>query len=228
MIKAKTDKEAAFWNKFAKYYDDFMRRTYQNQYKDMLKMMADKLDNNKTVLEIGTGTGNIAISIASNAKEIMACDISTQMIKIAEEKARARKIDNIVFSVQDAYSFDFPDNSFDVVVLCNVLHIVRYPEKLLFSIKRVLKQEGVLIAPTYCHGQNIASHIMSRIMSVAGFRAHSRWSVHSLQAFLQDHDYIILKSMLLKSKPPMLYIVCRKACASEDYGLCSNSRPAGA
>jgi ubiquinone/menaquinone biosynthesis C-methylase UbiE len=206
----RADKEAAFWNRFAKYYDRFMNRIYQTQYKDILKMMADELGKDKTVLEIGTGTGDIAINISSKVKEVTACDLSSRMIELAKEKAHAKQIDNITFSVQDAYSLDFPDNYFDVVVACNMLHVVQEPEKVLSTIKRVLKQDGIIIAPTYCHGQNSSSRAVSKIMSIFGFRAYSRWSAESLQAFFTARGYYIIKNLLLKSTPPLLYIVCQK------------------
>ncbi|NSW89364.1 MAG: hypothetical protein HPY74_01560 [Firmicutes bacterium] len=43
MTKTKADKEAIFWNKFAKYYDCFMNCIYKTKYKDILKMMNDEL-----------------------------------------------------------------------------------------------------------------------------------------------------------------------------------------
>lgn len=209
-MKAKSNQEAAFWNRFAKYYDRFMNRIYQTQYKDILKMMDDELDQDKSILEIGTGTGDIAINISSKVKKVIACDLSPHMIEHAKEKAQAKQIGNITFFVQDAYSLDFPDNSFDVVVACNMLHIVREPAIILSSIKRVLKPDGVVIAPTYCHGHNFSSRTVSKIMSIVGFRAYSRWSAESLQAFFLDQGYIVIKNFLLKSTPPLLYIVCQK------------------
>lgn len=210
MSKKRANKEVVFWNRFAKYYDRFMSRTYQTQYKDILKMMEDELGKDKTVLEIGTGTGNIAINISSHTKKVIACDLSSNMIELAKEKAHAKEIENISFSVQDAYSPDFPENSFDVVVACNMLHVVHEPEKVLSSIRRVLRQDGVLIAPTYCHGQNPSSRMVSKIMSIVGFRAYKRWSVESLQAFFMEQGYIVIKKSLVKSTPPLLYIVCKK------------------
>ena len=44
--------------------------------------------------------------------------------------------------------------SFDVVIVSNALHIVPQPEKALREIKRVLKDDGVLIAPTFTHAEN--------------------------------------------------------------------------
>ncbi|WP_347489074.1 class I SAM-dependent methyltransferase [Desulfoscipio sp. XC116] len=210
MTKSRADKEAAFWDRFAKYYDRFMSHIYQGQYKDILKMIDDELGKDKMVLEIGTGTGKIAIDISPKAKKVIACDLSPHMIKLAEEKAHAKQINNIAFSVQDAYYLDFPDNSFDVVVACNMLHVVQQPGKVLSSIKRVLKQDGVVVVPTYCHGQNFSSRTVSKTMGIVGFRAYSRWSADSLQAFLEDQGYIVIKNFLLKSTPPLLYIVCKK------------------
>ena len=48
----------------------------------------------------------------------------------------------------------YADESFDVVIVSNALHIVPQPEKALQEIKRVLKDDGVLIAPTFTHAGN--------------------------------------------------------------------------
>ena len=49
------------------------------------------------------------------------------------------------FSVQDMFSLPYSSKSFDVVIVSNALHIVPQPEKSLREIKRVLKDDGVLI-----------------------------------------------------------------------------------
>ena len=48
----------------------------------------------------------------------------------------------------------YADRSFDAVIVSNALHIVPQPEKALAEIRRVLKDDGVLIAPTFTHAGN--------------------------------------------------------------------------
>ena len=49
------------------------------------------------------------------------------------------------------FRLPYAEVSFDVVIVSNALHIVPQPEKALAEIHRVLKDDGVLIAPTFTH-----------------------------------------------------------------------------
>ena len=99
----------------------------------------------KTVLELATGTGLIAKSIVNAAAHIEATDASVEMIAEAKRDNQSAKLH---FSVQDMFRLPYADKSFDVVIVSNALHIVPQPEKALVEIQRVLKEDGVLIAPT--------------------------------------------------------------------------------
>ena len=56
------------------------------------------------------------------------------------------------------FSLSYAGNSFDVVIVSNALHIVPQPEKALAEKSdRVLKDDGVLIAPTFTHAENSCS-----------------------------------------------------------------------
>ena len=105
----------------------------------------------KTVLELATGTGLIAKHIVNAAAHIEATDASAEMIAEAKRDNRSAKLH---FSVQDMFRLPYAEESFDVVIVSNALHIVPQPEKALQEIKRVLKDDGVLIAPTFTHAGN--------------------------------------------------------------------------
>ena len=72
---------------------------------------------------------------------------------IAEAK-RDNHSAKLHFSVQDMFRLPYAEESFDVVIVSNALHIVPQPEKALAEIRRVLKDDGVLIAPTFTHAGN--------------------------------------------------------------------------
>ena len=105
----------------------------------------------KTVLELAAGTGLIAKHIVNAAAHIEATDASAEMIAEAKRDNRSAKLH---FSVQDMFRLPYAEESFDVVIVSNALHIVPQPEKALQEIKRVLKDDGVLIAPTFTHGNS--------------------------------------------------------------------------
>ena len=147
-----------FWDRNAGRYDRFMRKD-QAAYEEMYKLIRPVVKA-KTVLELATGTGLIAKHIVNAAAHIEATDASPEMIAEAKRDNRSAKLH---FSVQDMFRLPYANQSFNVVIVSNALHIVPQPEKALQEIKRVLKDDGVLIAPTFTpcrklffrHGQSL-------------------------------------------------------------------------
>ena len=138
-----------FWDRNAGRYDRFMRRDCA-AYDEMYALIRPVVKA-KTVLELATGTGLIAKNIVNAAAHIEATDASAEMILEAKRDNRSAKLH---FSVQDMFRLPYADKSFDVVIVSNALHIVPQPEKALAEIRRVLKDDGVLIAPTFTHAGN--------------------------------------------------------------------------
>ncbi len=82
----------------------------------------------------------------------------------------------------------------------NALHIVPQPERALREIKRVLKDDGVLIAPTFTHAENsFPGKVKAFFMNLAGFPLHSKWTVKEYLKFLQQNDWTVRKSVVLKA-----------------------------
>ena len=138
-----------FWDKNAGRYDRFMRKD-RAAYEEMYKLIRPVVKA-KTVLELATGTGLIAKHIVNAAAHIEATDASAEMILEAKRDNQSAKLH---FSVQDMFRLPYAEESFDVVIVSNALHIVPQPEKALAEIRRVLKDDGVLIAPTFTHAGN--------------------------------------------------------------------------
>ena len=196
-----------FWDRTAKIYDRFMRRdaaAYDRMYALLRPVVRDK-----TVLELAAGTGLIAKHIASAAEYIEVTDASEQMIRQAERENHA---ENLHFSVQDMFCLPYADAAFDVVIVSNALHIVPQPEKSLREIKRVLKDDGVLIAPTFTHAENsFLGKIKAFFMNLAGFPLHSKWTSEEYLKFLQQNDWTVRKSVVLKASFPLTYTECVKS-----------------
>ena len=196
-----------FWDRNAGLYDCFMRKdraAYEKIYELIRPVVKDK-----TVLELATGTGLIAKHIVKVTARIEATDASPEMI--AEAK-RGNCSSKLHFSVQDMFSLPYAGNSFDVVIVSNALHIVPQPEKSLREIKRVLKDDGVLIAPTFTHAENsLRGRIKAYFMRLAGFPLHSRWTSDEYLSFLRQNGWRVRKSVVLKASFPLTYAECVKS-----------------
>ena len=105
--------------------------------------------------------------MGQGAAHIEATDTSAEMLAEAKRDNRSAKLH---FFVQDMFRLSYADKSFDVVIVSNALHIVPQPEKALAEIRRVLKDDGVLIAPTFTHaGNSFFGKIKAFFMRLAGF-----------------------------------------------------------
>ena len=172
-----------FWDKNAGRYDRFMRKD-RVAYDEMYVLIRPVVKA-KTVLELATGTGLIAKHIVNAAAHIEATDASAEMILEAKRDNQSAKLH---FSVQDMFRLPYADKSFDVVIVSNALHIVPQPEKALAEIRRVLKDDGVLIAPTFTHaGNSFTGKVRAFFMKLAGFPLHSKWTSEEYLRFLRQN-----------------------------------------
>ena len=196
-----------FWDKNAGRYDRFMRKD-RAAYDEMYELIRP-IVRHKTVLELATGTGLIAKHIVNAAAHIEATDASAGMIAEAKRDNCSAKL---YFSVQDMFRLPYADKSFDAVIVSNALHIVPQPEKALQEIKRVLKDDGTLIAPTFTHaGNSFSGKVKAFFMKLAGFPLHSRWTSEEYLRFLIQNSWTVQKSVVLKASFPLTYTECVKS-----------------
>ena len=195
-----------FWDKNAGRYDRFMRKD-RAAYDEMYELIQPVV-RHKTGLELATGTGLIAKNIVNAAAHIEATDASAEMIAEAKRDNHSAKLH---FSVQDMFRLPYANQSFDVVIVSNALHIVPRPEKALAEIKRVLKDDGVLIAPTFTHaGNSFPGKVKAFFMKLADFPLHSRWTSAEYLRFLRRNGWSVRKSTVLKASFPLTYAECVK------------------
>jgi len=130
------------YDKGAKYY-------MMPEYKYFVRKILRKGIRSGRVLDIGTGSGLLAIELArvkGNNFDITAIDISPNMIKKAVENARQAGVgDKINFLVSTAAALPFPDDSFDFVMSYASLHHWFEPVTVFNEAERVVKKTGGII-----------------------------------------------------------------------------------
>lgn len=195
-----------FWNRYSSMYDRAMKSD-QKAYSIMVNKIKNELNNQMDVLELATGTGIIGIQLAGCCKTITATDFAEEMIKTANKK---EKPNNMTFEVQDATNLTYPDKTFDTVVISNALHIMPNPDIALKNIKRVLKDNGKLIAPTFTRKTSKRDGVFETIAQWFGFKTYSRWTYTDYINFIESNNWHIVKSSVIDARFPIAYIVAEK------------------
>ena len=195
------------WDRYAPIYERFMRsdrKMYEYMY-DRIPLMIE----GKRVLEIATGPGLLASHVAYAAKEMIATDYSEGMIRQAQMLPPQ---DNLRFEVADATELPYEDHSFDVVIISNALHVMPEPEKALAEIRRVLTQNGILIAPNFVHGKkNLLGEAKTKLLQLAGISFEHQWGPRQYKVFLEQNGWILEDLKILKAATPIMYTECRRA-----------------
>lgn len=199
--------EKQFWDKYAPFYDKFMRKD-RAAYAEICALIREKAEGKK-VLEVCTGTGLIAKEVADVTEYMFALDYSPKMIEQAEKGGHSDKLE---FVVGDAMKLPFRDESFEVVIISNSLHILPEPGKALDEIRRVLTADGLLIAPTFTHAKmSPGQHLLAGAMGGAsGFRTEHAWTRDTYVDFLHEHGWKIRRGRVIKASFPEVYVECVK------------------
>lgn len=113
--------------------------------KKVLKMVGKS--NPKTILDIATGTGDLAILMAqTKAKKIIGLDISAGMLEVGVQKIAAKNLNKTIEMVLgDSESMPFEDNYFDAITVAFGVRNFENLEKGLAEILRVLKPNGIFV-----------------------------------------------------------------------------------
>ncbi|MDQ7023960.1 MAG: class I SAM-dependent methyltransferase [Anaerolineae bacterium] len=100
------------------------------------------LKSDTNILEIGIGTGRVAVPLSAHVGSITGIDISSKMLaKIHEKQASAP----IQIAEASAENIPFAARTFKHVLVSHILHLVSDPQAVLSEISRVLKRPAQLI-----------------------------------------------------------------------------------
>ena len=105
-----------------------------------VKMLSGHLGIGMSVLELGCGTGYFTRELACSGADVVAIDVSPELLEIARANYSAP---NIRYEIQNAYELSYPDAVFDSVVGSSILHHLEI-EEAIREIYRVLKPGGTI------------------------------------------------------------------------------------
>jgi ubiquinone biosynthesis O-methyltransferase len=158
-------KPEEFWDKASKNYDKTEER-FEYIHKKARENTKKYLKVSQIVLDYGCGTGTASCKFARQVNEINGIDISSEMIRIAKEKAAASQVDNVNFEKADIFDNRYQNESFDVILAFNMLHTIPNPQSIVQRINDLLKNEGLFISITPCLGQKMSFLVSLQIQLV--------------------------------------------------------------
>ncbi|MCL0047415.1 class I SAM-dependent methyltransferase, partial [Thermodesulfovibrionales bacterium] len=133
-----------YWKKSAGRYNKAHQSEREHaSWKELLKTLLGPAGGLE-VLDVGTGTGVIALALAAAGQRVTALDLTAEMVEKAKANAKRRGL-VVDFRVGDAEKLPFADNTFDVVINKWLLWTLPAPEKAISEWRRVLKPGGRLI-----------------------------------------------------------------------------------
>lgn len=144
---------AEFWDRIAEKYaakpvdrpDAFERK---------IAITKQQMRPDAVVLDIGCGTGSLALRLAPNGAHVHGLDVSSEMVRIARQKATAGKIDNVTFHIGpfDETFAAFEPASLDGICAYSILHLVEDRAAALNQIYGLLRPGGFFVSSTVCLG----------------------------------------------------------------------------
>ncbi|EPZ38244.1 SAM-dependent methyltransferase [Anoxybacillus ayderensis] len=127
------------YERFASWYDQLMSDAPYDQWCALVERAVSSYQTGKRMLDLGCGTGELALRLAEKGFDVTGVDVSEQMLAIAQMKAQERGVD-LSFFQQDMRDFG-PFEPFDtIVIFCDSLNYLLQEEDVVATFSCVYDQ----------------------------------------------------------------------------------------
>jgi len=221
----------SIFNSVAKNYDLLNTLFSFGRDKQWRKRLAREIDGSELVLDIATGTAEVAIELINNNNKgsVIGIDPSHVMLELGQRKLKSiGGIDKIDLVQGIAETLPFKDNIFDAITIAFGIRNTVDPIKALQEMKRVLKTQGKLGILEFAVPQNkifgppymfYLENVMPFVGSIFGTREEYKYLGDSISEFpnreyfislLQDAGFVVEKSIELMIGTVIIYIGIKK------------------
>ncbi len=195
-----------FWDKIASFYD-ITQAINGKVYSEMLRYVEELIPDGATVLDTAAGTGQLSFAAAKKADKVVCTDLSANMLDNARKKAQKLGVCNIRFEARNIFDLADEDETYDVVMAGNVLHLLEAPEKAVRELWRVTKKGGLLILPTYV---NASKPTLVKLYRKLGFEPARDYTPTDFRKMLESYELGSVKARLIRGRVPCCFAVMKK------------------
>lgn len=197
-----------FWDEVSGIYD-LAEAVNGRVYRRMTALTEKLVPRGARVLDCAAGTGELALAAAKKAERVTCTDLSAAMLQRAKKKARLRGAANIGFDTRNIFDLKDADDTYDVVIAGNVLHLLKNPEDAVRELCRVTKPGGRLLLPTFVSLEEKMRFWLG-LYKLAGFRPEKNYTPESYRDMLLRCGCGEVKTRLIEGRIPCCYAVIKK------------------
>lgn len=199
-----------FWDNVAWIYDVFANVINRKANKALCAAVEKLISPTDDVLECACGTGLLTKVIAPRCKSLTATDFSEKMLKRAKRKCK--KYGKAQFEQANILQLNFKDESFDIVVAANVIHLLDEPYRALKELDRVCKTDGKIIIPTYMNQtEKGKTNKVSNAIGKAGADFKREFTLDTYKRFFAEVGYTNAEYVMCQGKIPCAVAILKKA-----------------
>lgn len=192
----------SFWDRISGLYDIAESVNYR-AYKAMLNGVRIVVPDGAKVLDCAAGTGELSFTASEKAASVMCTDLSLSMLEVAKKKCRRQEVGNIYFEERNIFELPEPDNTYDIAMAGNVLHLLDDLQSAVRELARVVKNGGKLILPTFMLKENGKVPLLLKLYSLVGFKASKHYDSSEYTEMLESCGVGKVKVTVLKGLIPV-------------------------
>ncbi|RPE08159.1 class I SAM-dependent methyltransferase [Chitinophaga lutea] len=208
------DKSEKFWNRSANGYDreEMKDRAVRARIVEKVKKHLKKTDS---VLDFGCATGIVAHEITGDVHMVHGIDMSAEMIRIAQQRAAGRNIDNVRYTRSTIFDDGLKTGTFDVILGIYMLHLQDNLPAVLKRIHELLKPGGRFLSVTPCLGKRSLAGIVLSIVSKTGLIPPLRlFNIAEAESALIAAGFEVTETECLKRRGKQYFIAAGESPAA--------------
>ena len=215
-------KIASLYDRRSDNYDD---GEWRKQICDRL-LNYSQVDLGQKILDIGTGTGKIALDaaqIVADTGKVIGIDISAQMLAQARNKANLAKLDNVEFQLADAESLNYPVAYFERILCANTFPWIENKIATLSLWHSLLKSNGRIAVHTPGDKAYIGAVVLRKVLGKHEITMEASNRIGSPEECLDLFDRAGFKEIELKTEQHGSYISLDNAKATWSWVITNPS-----
>lgn len=195
-----------FWDKVASIYD-ITQAVNGKVYRELCDTVTQLIPQSAKVLDTAAGTGALSVAAAKKAADVLCTDISLPMLDEAHKKAEKSGLHNIRFEARNIFHLEDEDETYDVVMAGNVLHLLEDPQAAVRELCRVTKKGGLIILPTFMLARD---SVLIDLYKKVGFSPARNFSLSTYRSMLKQCDCGEVRARLIRGRIPCCLAVIKK------------------
>ncbi|MBN2545581.1 MAG: class I SAM-dependent methyltransferase [Spirochaetes bacterium] len=203
-----------YWSGFAKDFDEKQNYAAGKYVNVRVKAKLKSQKNLGKVLEFACGNGAFTKCIIDQATSIVATDYSEEMIEVS--KKIFKNNDKVRVEQVNCHNSPYEDESFDTILMANLIHIIDNPKNVLKECYRLLKPHGLLLITCFTtDGMTIFNKLIMLCRYIKVFKSFPKsiipFKLKNLSDFITNNDFNVEEAILLGKTTKAIFLKAVKA-----------------